>query len=322
MISRYLKNNSALALVLSLLVMTVLFMITSSYYQDSVLALKRSSNLKNIAICRGAARSGLAHGIALLRADEKLSGAGNKWYQFIPGSKNIAKCFPIDKEENIVYQMIIEDQDGKINLNNLLLDDELIQLFRLFGFPINQSQIFRDSLLDWIDTNHEHRLNGKEDNYYQGLNPRYHCKNSWLDSLEEIFLIHGLREQDETIFFGANPYGYDLRRLTTVMVGTETAININTACKEVLQIYLQLKPGQIQQIQAMRNQMQSWQNIADAKNALGLSEEVARRIKTTSQVFRIKSLGRMIGLPYQSQIEAMICVSHQKQVVFLSYDEK
>src|SRR5262249_12987180 len=49
-----------------------------------------------------------------------------------------------------------------------------------------------NAILDWIDADDQLRTNGAEDEYYQTLQPPYHCKNAPLDSLEELLLVRGV----------------------------------------------------------------------------------------------------------------------------------
>ena len=58
--------------------------------------------------------------------------------------------------------------------------------------PKRTADIIVDSILDWIDTDDLHRLNGAESDYYQSLPNPYKAKNGRLDTLEELLLIKGM----------------------------------------------------------------------------------------------------------------------------------
>lgn len=111
-----------------------------------------------------------------------------------------------------------------------------------------------DSILDWCDVDDDHKVNGVESDYYQGLDPPYNAKNGPIDDLKELLLIKNITPK---MFWGnrtsqlansaltANPlpaeddeeepdYPIGLVELyTPISVGY---ININTASIEVLQL--------------------------------------------------------------------------------------
>ena len=49
-----------------------------------------------------------------------------------------------------------------------------------------------DSIIDWRDSNHDHLLNGAEEDYYRGLDPPYSCKDGPFDVVEELLLVRGV----------------------------------------------------------------------------------------------------------------------------------
>ena len=52
-----------------------------------------------------------------------------------------------------------------------------------------------DSILDWIDTNKNHRLNGAEDDYYRTQSPPYYAKNGKIETLNELLKVRGITEE-------------------------------------------------------------------------------------------------------------------------------
>ena len=48
------------------------------------------------------------------------------------------------------------------------------------------------SIIDWIDSDSNTSPDGAEDDYYMSLPNPYHCKNSYLDSIEELLLVQGM----------------------------------------------------------------------------------------------------------------------------------
>ncbi len=111
----------------------------------------------------------------------------------------------------------IYDEESRLNLNYLDLkgrsgDKSNRDIFRqlLVDSGVEdgeQADIIVDSLIDWIDTNDLHMINGAEDEWYQqhyqeqGFAEPYHCKNGKLNSIEEMLMVRGMTP---AILFGSN----------------------------------------------------------------------------------------------------------------------
>jgi general secretion pathway protein K len=81
-----------------------------------------------------------------------------------------------------------------------------------------------DSILDWIDTNDEHRLNGAEsDDYYLKLPTPYRAHNARLDSITELLQVKGVTE---AVFNGVDGKPGLADALSAKSLGT---VNVNTA---------------------------------------------------------------------------------------------
>ena len=129
------------------------------------------------------------------------------------------------------YRYEIVDEERKINVN-LASRDILIRLVETLGLPPgSERDTIADSILDWIDPDPFHRLNGAEDDYYERLSPPYRAKNGPLDSIEELRLIRGVTAET-----------YDLLAPHLTVWGSGQ-INLNTAAPTVLQVMVpQLAP--------------------------------------------------------------------------------
>jgi general secretion pathway protein K len=128
-----------------------------------------------------------------------------------------------------VYRLF--NESGKINLNTMgprsgaTLNNLLVNL----GTAKATADIIVDSILDWIDTDDLHRLNGVESEYYQSLPNPYKAKNGRLDTLEELLLIKGMSPD---ILFGTKERK-GLIHFVTIYSSTRS-VNINAAPREVL----------------------------------------------------------------------------------------
>jgi general secretion pathway protein K len=132
----------------------------------------------------------------------------------------------------------ITSEDGKINVNSLLDDNDkfdptvkgiLERLLRQprFGLTEEDVNIIIFSLKDWMDKDDEvSGIYGAEDSFYRERG--YHCKNKPLDTIEEMLLVRGITEE---VFYGNSKRDGIGKYLTVYGSGQ---ININTAPIPVL----------------------------------------------------------------------------------------
>jgi general secretion pathway protein K len=135
----------------------------------------------------------------------------------------------------------IRDENGKININTASRDI-LTKALAANGLQLGSDRdTIVDSILDWIDKDDRHRVNGAESDYYEGLSPAYSAKNGPLDSLEELLKIKGITPE---LFYGSDEYQSQessdtenvpgLARFFTVQRVSQ--FNPNTAERAVLEI--------------------------------------------------------------------------------------
>ena len=117
----------------------------------------------------------------------------------------------------------ISDEQGKINVNNLVVGDEFdpltrTRMQRLFAL-LELDETLVQAIIDWIDPDVEAiPPNGAEDDYYTGLEQPYLASNQTMSHISELRLVKGFTQE---IFDIVSPY------LTALP--TKTYININTA---------------------------------------------------------------------------------------------
>ena len=184
----------------------------------------------------------------------------------------------------------IRDENGKININTAPRD-VLIKALAANGLPLgSERDTIVDSILDWIDTNDQHRINGAESDYYQRLSPAYSAKNGPLDSLEELLEVRGVTPE---LFYGSEEYKSEessgeenapgLTRIFTVQGVSQ--FNPNTAERAVLEIMY--PESQVDEI-LTKKQERGWYNQA------------------TSTHFKIEATGKFEHSPTQHTIVAII----------------
>ena len=122
--------------------------------------------------------------------------------------------FPFDEGE---CSVIIRDEGSKINLNWIAKkaksDRKLLAdiVEKSCGLEGDDRDIIVDSIIDWVDKDHNHLMNGAEDEYYESLEDPYECRDGDFVATEELLLVRGVTED---IFYGRrNPFrGGDTER--------------------------------------------------------------------------------------------------------------
>jgi general secretion pathway protein K len=90
------------------------------------------------------------------------------------------------------------NESGKIGLNGE--DFTLLREYLLFlGLDEDRVTVIIDSLLDWEDADDLHRLNGAEEDYYQGLAEPYAPRNGPMAEPGEFFLVRGTEGLEDVI---------------------------------------------------------------------------------------------------------------------------
>ena len=123
----------------------------------------------------------------------------------------------------------LSDEQGKINVNNIITGDSVNQttrtrLERLFSL-LEQDPAIVQAIIDWIDPDVQALPpDGAEDDYYIGLEQPYLTANQPMMHISELRLVKGVSQE---VYEAVSPY-------LTVLPGAATPININTAAAPVL----------------------------------------------------------------------------------------
>ncbi|MCK9522165.1 MAG: type II secretion system protein GspK [Proteobacteria bacterium] len=164
---------------------------------------------------------------------------------------NFSTAEGLGLKEGQSFSVTIVDEESKFNLNVGTLtqparrDATLASLMTLVESPI-YDELFRHTpegdsieredvigeIFDWSDPDQD-KLGGAagEENYYAHLTPSYRRKNAPFDSLQELFLLHGIGDDFWSAFVEPNPENPDSRVMTVWGTGK---VNINTANSQVL----------------------------------------------------------------------------------------
>jgi len=177
----------------------------------------------------------------------------------------------------------IRDENGKISINSTS-KAILNKLLAYSGVTEKIEQdIISDSILDWIDTNKNHRLNGAEDAYYRTQRPPYYAKNGKIETLNELLKIRGITKE---ILYGSSEEDGTYKGIIQFLtVYKYPSINPNTASEEILNIIY--SPEQVAV-------------ILDNRETKGYHSN------SLSTLFRVTSTGKMQGSRTEHTLEAVL----------------
>ncbi len=245
-------------LIALLWILVILSVIALSFSRETFVEVATARNSRDLVDAYYIARAGLASTVFQIYQKTYLTpqmGLANSQLQQEPDAIDFGKV--TGQFGDGEYEVDIQDESGKINLNTVK-EDQLRNLVQVIGITDPDSSTIVDSILDWRDPSAIARPNGAKDDYYQSLNPPYQV---WPDggrmkSVEELLLVRGVTPEyyyghREKTADGQVVERYGLSRYLTVY-GTGQQININSAPLPVLLSIPNMPPGAAQAIYARR----------------------------------------------------------------------
>jgi len=287
---RLLKNNKGFALILTILIISLVVVLTLDFNIFMRSDLYSSANLKDEIKLGWIARSGFNYALAILYEDASESDFDTlheDWANSRAISSNSAVMF-----EDGRFEVRIIDHSGRIQINHINKQKDLMTRFlssEQFGIDPKNVNNLIDAIKDWIDSDNEVTGFGAENEYYQGMEKPYSCKNAPLELMEELLLVKGVTRE---LFFGTKEKPGISYYLTTHGDGR---ININTADPLVLRsLSGQINQEIVEKMLAYREDKKN--NLKDPKwyqKVSGLSHITIDPdlITTSSPHFEIKSEG-------------------------------
>ena len=209
----------------------------------------------------------------------------------------------------------IGDEGSKINLNWIAKKAKsdrklLTDIFEIScGLEGEERDVIVDSIIDWVDKDHNHLINGAEDEYYESLEDPYECRDGHFVVTEELLLVRGVTEE---IYYGRNLSSRerdelmeeeDASPIKELEHGLEKdeERSIGKGLSELFTVF------------SNRNSLKI--NINDAPYSLlmsvsGMTDDVARRIieLRREEEFENISDARLMELPNYNQIKPQITV--------------
>ncbi|MBF0542727.1 MAG: general secretion pathway protein GspK [Nitrospirae bacterium] len=224
------KTQKGAALMLVLWVMVVLCAIAAEFIYSMRTEIKIVTNYKEDT----KAYYGAIAGIEFAKAEIK----DPKTFLFRDSNDKIVNVNNIYKRKGMIddveFSYQLYDEDGKLNINTAT-PDKLRLLFTFAGVGQDKSVDIIDSILDWIDKDNNHRINGAEEDYYIALKTPYSCKDGSIDTIEELLLVKGMTPE----FLYGKTGDSEIKGIAQYITAADTReININTADRDVLSIAL------------------------------------------------------------------------------------
>ena len=237
-----LKNNRGMALLMTILIISLILIITLRFNSSMRSSLTNAANLQDAIALDNMAKSVFNSARAVLSVDAEESGHDTlheDWANLAAAAQFFAVFFNRGQGG-----MNITDHSGRLQVNSLLQKKEdawiineeqkkiWINLLSAEEFELGEDEALNvvDAIVDWIDEDDEPLgFGGAESSYYQGLDSPYAPRNGPMEFIEELLLISGISNE---LYFGTG----DIPGLANLVTphGTDGKININTADAFVL----------------------------------------------------------------------------------------
>jgi general secretion pathway protein K len=209
------------------------------------------------------------------------------------------------------YNVKIIDEERKLPINKLSRE-QLKRLVDVLGVDPLDGDVIVDSILDWIDGDDLHLLNGAETDYYSELDPPYRAKNGPLDRVEELLMVRGVTKElfDGTPDTDDDPGRPGMKKLLTT--SSSGLVNVNTASSEALQALLGLDETQVAAILTHRDGADGipgtdddipFRSVGEFVGLLGSLDDAAKQqlqglLTVNSTFFRVESTGEWGGVKH------------------------
>jgi general secretion pathway protein K len=219
--AKQVKAQKGIALITVMLVLAVVTVALVSMSSDRQMDIRRTENQ-----LRSTQAWEYVYGLEAWAANQLKLDVDNNKYDALTDQWSKPLTLKPTPEGNVKADII--ELQGKINLNNLLVDgqpsdEDVQQLKRLLTYLEIKPELV-DAMLDWIDADMDIRYpNGAEDETYTRLLPPYRSANVPFVDVSELLRVQGITLKDYKKLI---PYIY--------VADTYEPININTASPEVL----------------------------------------------------------------------------------------
>ena len=239
---RILHNNRGMALLMTILIISLILVITLRFNVSMRASLTSASNLQDNVALDYMAKSVFNAARAVLSVDaaeNSFDTLHEDWANLAAASQYFSYFFHRGQGG-----MNIIDHSGRLQVNSLIMrkEDEWvvnedqkkvwINLLSAEEFELAEEDAegIVEAVIDWIDEDDETLgFGGAESSYYQGLENPYTPRNGPMEFIEELLLVRGITPE---LYYGTE----ETPGLATLVTphGRDGKININTADPLVL----------------------------------------------------------------------------------------
>lgn len=269
------RREPGSVLVVTLLVTLLLVTLTMSFSDETAVELSLSGFSRDNDMAYLAARSAVHAALAAMSMDRErdVDSLKDDWARVESSFK------PTDILEEAAVTVSVVDESGKLNLNMLLneqggVDEEkgrqVKRLFRVLGLGEERA----DPLLDWLDEDDIEGMQGAESDYYRNLEQPYSCANGMFQTMDQLFLVKGLRPRDQD----PNRPAADLTAFFTIY--TDGRININTAPSQVLQSLSDRVDASVAEAIIDYRKGEEFRDVGDLAKVPGLKADILSGVTT------------------------------------------
>ncbi len=284
------KKNSGAALILVLLIVALATSIAVFMTSRQNLWLRQVESQFDRAQARRVGIAAIDWARAVLAEDAR---TGNTDH----GKELWTTRLPVIPVDNGEISGVIEDRQGRFNLNNLVRNGttsapDVAQFQRLLGL-LGLSGELAIALSDWMDTDSETQYpGGAEDLYYLSLPQPYRAANRPLAELSELLRIKGF---DKHTIESLRPY--------VAVLPAPGPINVNFASPEVLATVAQGMTVAEARVLVQERDIQPFKDVEDFRKRLP-HERIAiadGSISTSSQFFLVTGRATIGGAQVSTQ---------------------
>lgn len=223
-----------MALLIVLFILVIMTTTVAFLSEDILLHLRTTENTRNSTQAWQTVLGSESWAISVLNKDSQDSQSdhpGEAW-------NNLGQGVKIEQGS---LQTVIEDMQGRLNLNNMLNESRVIpprqaskpdprvwtQAFRRLLISLELNPLLSDAVLDWLDADNDVRsTSGAEDADYLNMTPPYRAANRAFSDVSELLQVKGF---DTKTVQKLAPY-------ISALPGINVRININTAPAGLLRI--------------------------------------------------------------------------------------
>lgn len=236
-------------------------------------------------------------------------------------------------------EVSVMDEGGKIDINAATRDD-IVRVLSAMELEVENKDEIADSILDWIDENNFHRLNGAEDDYYRLLPEPYGAKDGPLSTVDELMWVRGItpkifynpvvsRSPDPELVSGEEEtnlsreegrFRTGLESVFTVFTGSNK-ININTAPEQLLLSLPGIGVTQVERIIAIREES-PFRDMSGLMRTVIFPPENGKYISfSPAGIYTIEVVGRLNGSHVRRSFKSVVKIKGKTDYDILYWKE-